>query len=53
MARHLHLFDDPYGARPASSTGRFNKENVMGKYVLAWLLGVPMFVLVIVYLFVH
>jgi len=25
----------------------------MGKYVLAWLLGVPAFVLVIVYLFFH
>jgi hypothetical protein len=26
------------------------KEIVMGKYVLAWLFGVPVFVLVIVYL---
>ena len=25
----------------------------MGKYVIAWLLGVPAFVLVIVYLFAH
>lgn len=26
------------------------KEFIMGKYVLAWFLGVPVFVLVIVYL---
>jgi len=25
----------------------------MGKYFLAWLLGVPMFVLVMVYIFFH
>jgi len=25
----------------------------MGKYFLAWLLGVPMFVLVLIYLFFH
>jgi len=25
----------------------------MGKYVVAWLLGVPAFVLVIVYMFAH
>jgi hypothetical protein len=29
------------------------KEGDMGKYVIAWLLGVPAFVLVIIYLFVH
>jgi len=28
-------------------------EAVMGKYVLAWLLGVPAFVLVIIYFFAH
>jgi len=28
-------------------------ENSMGKYVLAWLLGVPALVLVVVYLFFH
>lgn len=27
------------------------EENIMGKYFLAWLLGVPAFVLVIVYIF--
>lgn len=28
-------------------------EKPMGKYVLAWLLGVPALVLVVVYLFFH
>jgi hypothetical protein len=28
-----------------------NGVNIMGKYLVAWLLGVPVFVLVIVYLF--
>lgn len=27
------------------------EENIMGKYFLAWLLGVPAFVLVIIYIF--
>jgi hypothetical protein len=27
------------------------EENTMGKYFLAWILGVPAFVLVIIYLF--
>jgi hypothetical protein len=27
-----------------------SKENIMGKYFIAWLLGVPAFVLVIIYL---
>lgn len=30
-----------------------NKENDMGKYFIAWLLGVPGIVLVLVYLFMH
>ena len=29
------------------------KETKMGKYFIAWLLGVPVFVLVIVYFFMH
>jgi hypothetical protein len=29
------------------------KETIMGKYLLAWLLGVPGIVLVLVYLFFH
>jgi len=29
------------------------QETAMGKYVLGWLLGVPMVVLVILYLFFH
>jgi hypothetical protein len=28
----------------------YAKERVMGKYVIAWLLGVPVIVLVIIYL---
>jgi hypothetical protein len=27
--------------------------NVMGKYLIAWILGVPAFVLVIIYLLFH
>ncbi|MCW5300761.1 hypothetical protein DXT88_21545 [Herbaspirillum lusitanum] len=30
-----------------------NKEQAMGKYFLAWILGVPAFVLVLIYFFVH
>ncbi len=30
-----------------------NQENVMGKYFLAWILGVPAGILVLVYLFTH
>jgi hypothetical protein len=29
------------------------QETTMGKYVLGWLLGVPVFVLVIIYLVMH
>ena len=29
------------------------RRSVMGKYVLGWLLGVPVVVLVIIYLFMH
>ena len=35
---------------PAASKST-SEEKAMGKYFLAWLLGVPAFVLVIVYLF--
>jgi hypothetical protein len=38
---------------PAPSTVQLLQENIMGKYFLAWLLGVPMFVLVIIYIFFH
>ena len=38
---------------PAPSTVQLFQENIMGKYFLAWLLGVPMFVLVIIYIFFH
>ena len=40
--------------RPMVKTDRqLELEAIMGKYVLAWLLGVPAFVLVIVYMFAH
>jgi len=42
--RFRHAYND------ASSR---EKENFMGKYFLAWICGVPAFVLVLVYLFVH
>jgi hypothetical protein len=29
------------------------KEHIMGKYFLAWLMGVPAVVLVLIYLFFH
>ena len=35
-----------------TSTTR-EEDKAMGKYVLGWLLGIPVFVLVIIYLFVH
>src|SRR6185369_416739 len=47
MARHLPLLGKAAN-RPLNL-----QENIMGKYFLAWLLGVPFFVLVILYLFFH
>ena len=42
------------GGRPMVKTNaQLELEAVMGKYVLAWLLGVPAFVLVIIYFFAH
>jgi hypothetical protein len=29
------------------------RRTVMGKYLIGWILGVPLFVLVIIYIFVH
>jgi hypothetical protein len=34
-------------------SSRIHLETRMGKYLLAWLLGVPAFVLVLFYLFFH
>jgi hypothetical protein len=31
----------------------FQETNIMGKYLVGWLLGVPVFVLVILYFFFH
>ena len=53
MAHQLQFLAQPYDEHIVSSTARFIKENIMGKYFLAWLLGVPVFVLVIVYIFFH
>jgi hypothetical protein len=36
-----------------TSTKHTSKGNIMGKYFIAWLLGVPAFVLVLFYLFFH
>ena len=41
------------GRRHATAGKLLQERLKMGKYVLAWLLGVPAFVLVIVYLFAH
>lgn len=38
--------------RPCSAHPNLT-ENIMGKYFLAWLLGVPGIVLLLVYLFFH
>ena len=37
-------------ADPSINAG---KENVMGKYFIGWLLGVPLGLLVLIYLFMH
>jgi hypothetical protein len=36
-----------------SSNPNHHQENIMGKYFLAWILGVPAGILVLVYLFTH
>jgi hypothetical protein len=48
------------GRRPRRPTGlqairrrRLSGDIVMGKYLVGWLLGVPVFVLVILYFFFH
>ena len=40
---------------PASRSGQrsTDKETIMGKYFLAWILGVPATVLVLIYLLMH
>ncbi len=38
----------PWRARAATT-----KENIMGKYVIGWFLGIPLGVLVLLYLFFH
>jgi hypothetical protein len=48
----LPLLDESRSAFAAGAGGRrpTTQEAIMGKYVLAWILGVPAVVLVIVYL---
>ena len=57
MTRFSALVDNAHSEsrkRPMVKTDRqLELEAIMGKYVLAWLLGVPAFVLVIVYMFAH
>ena len=38
---------------PETVIKRIFKENIMGKYFLGWLLGVPAIVLVLLYLVFH
>jgi hypothetical protein len=39
--------------RTRADSSANNKEDVMGKYFLAWLLGVPAGLLVLIYVFTH
>jgi hypothetical protein len=38
---------------PKLPASRNHRRQIMGKYVLAWLLGVPAIVLVVIYFFFH
>jgi hypothetical protein len=38
---------------PASFPIKHSRRRIMGKYLIGWLLGVPVFVLVILYFFFH
>jgi len=42
--------NEPHWVKRQSHT---QQETNMGRYFIAWLLGVPAFVLVLVYLFMH
>jgi hypothetical protein len=51
-----HPRKTPYQERrPVLATRRRSipGDNIMGKYLVGWLLGVPVFVLVILYFFFH
>ncbi|GBL45551.1 hypothetical protein SFMTTN_1361 [Sulfuriferula multivorans] len=37
----------------AGSNSQIIKETIMGKYFIAWILGVPAIVLVVIYFFMH
>jgi len=47
--RERHLPFAGSARHPAADTGASD----MGKYLLAWVLGVPAFVLILIYLFMH
>jgi hypothetical protein len=38
---------------PSALQSQTNRRNVMGKYLIGWMLGVPVIVLVIVFIFFH
>jgi hypothetical protein len=50
-ARHEPCCFRPCASRALDDDA--NKEDIMGKYFLAWLLGVPAGLLVLIYVFTH
>ena len=48
------LTEDPaYRWHPGLVITNHRKGNIMGKYFLAWIMGVPAIVLVLIYFFMH
>lgn len=41
------------GTMESYSLHNFSRSTIMGKYFLAWILGVPAIVLVLIYMFFH
>ena len=41
------------GTMKAYTLHNFTRSTIMGKYFLAWILGVPAIVLVLIYMFFH
>ncbi len=53
-ARDAHAFSVTFIQAPyRTDNGDNHKENMMGKYFLAWLLGVPGVVLLLIYFFMR
>jgi hypothetical protein len=44
---------DRHGGCLQGGTTQSSGDDIMGKYFLAWILGVPIGVLVLIYLFMH